>query len=127
MDVTQFRTDFPEFADEDVYTDSMCNFWAGLGQKINSEEVFGNAYIELIELFTAHNLSIQASNIAVSSVGGVPTGNGGAISSKTVGSVSVDYDSMSAAVADAGDYNLTSYGRQYVTLRRMMSHGVMQV
>lgn len=127
MDVTQFRLDFPEFADVSVYTNSMCTFWSTLGEQINSLEVFGSAYTALIELFTAHNLSIQATNISASSVGGIPTGNGGAISSKTVEQVSVDYDAASTAISGGGDFNSTSYGRQYLILRRQFTAGVMQV
>ena len=127
MDIAQFRLDFPEFADEDVYTDSMCSFWSVLGEQINSVEVFGSAYTALIELFTCHNLSIQARNIDASAVGGIPSGDGGAISSKTVEQVSVDYDSVSTAISGGGDFNSTSYGRQYLILRRQFTCGVMQV
>lgn len=127
MDITQFRLDFPEFADNTIYTDSMCSFWSVLGEQINSLEVFGSAYTQLIELFTAHNLSVQATNISASDVGGIPTGNGGAISSKTVEQVSVDYDSVSTAISGGGDFNSTSYGRQYLILRRQFTCGVMQV
>lgn len=127
MDVAQFRLDFPEFADDDVYTDGMCEFWSGLGEQMNSLDVFGSVYNKLIELFTAHNISIQAKNIAVTDVGGVPTGDGGALSTKTVGSITMEYDTASSSVLDAGDFNLTSYGRQYVMIRNMFSCGVMQV
>jgi len=127
MDIAQFRLDFPEFADEDVYTDSMCGFWAGVGEQINSPEVFGGAYNQLIELFTAHNLVLQARAIKVSSVGGVPGREGGAITEKTAGSVTQQYDGASAGTPGQGNFNETVYGRQYLYLRKMFWHGAIAV
>jgi Protein of unknown function (DUF4054) len=127
MDVTQFRLDFPEFADEQVYTDAMCTFWAGIGAQINSPEVFGGAYNQVIELFTAHNLVLQAKAIDTVSVGGIPGRDGGAITDKKTGSVQQQYDSTSSSTVGQGNFNETTYGRQYLYLRKMFWQGAIAV
>ena len=38
MNVAQFRTDFPEFADAARYTPTMINFWSGIGEKVISSD-----------------------------------------------------------------------------------------
>lgn len=123
MDSATFRTDFPEFSDTTRYPDSTINFYISLGKQLNSEERFGTFWFYAIELFTAHNLVLFANNIASSSAGGIPGSIGGAVSSKSVGSASVSYDSSNSSEKDAGIYNQTSYGRQYIHLTRLLGQG----
>ena len=66
-------------------------------------------------LLVAHQLTINGlSGKEASAVGGVS----GAIASKTVGSVSVSYDTGGSNETDAGFYNATIYGKQYYALLR---------
>lgn len=123
MDIAQFRLDFPQFKDADVYTDDMCTYWSNQAEKLHNEARFGDMYNDIIELYTAHCITLQAGEIAVADNGGFPAGMAGAVTSKKVGDVSINYDSQYSFENDAGWFNSTMYGRQYVNLARMFGRG----
>lgn len=125
MDITQFRADFPQFADTTVYTDSMCTYWSTLAEKLHSPIRFGAVYNNIIELYTAHCITLQAEEIAVADNGGFPAGMAGAVTSKKVGNVSINYDQQYSFETDAGWFNSTMYGRQYLQLAKMYGKGGM--
>lgn len=120
MDKAQFRLDFPEFGNVVTFPDSMLTFWATIGEAQISSTSFGDLYTQAVELFTAHNITLAAGNIKQSQSGGLPGGASGAIASKAVGSVSVSYDNASSMLPDAGHWNQTLYGRQYIQLVRLI-------
>jgi Protein of unknown function (DUF4054) len=125
MDIAQFRLDFPEFGNDTRYTDSMCAYWSALAENLHDNDRFGAVYTNLIELYTAHCLTIQARDIAVSNDGGFPEGQAGAVTSKSVGSVSVDYESQFSFDKNGTWFNSTIYGRQYLQLAKMFGKGVL--
>lgn len=127
MDVQQFRRDFPEFADATKYPTQQVEFWGNMAGKLVSESRFGNLYTEGVELFAAHNLVLAAQSRTASAGGGAAGGNAGAIASKAVGSVSVSYDTSSAMELNAGHWNQTTYGRQYIQLARLIGQGCVQL
>lgn len=128
MDIAQFRTNFPEFADAAKFPAGPIAFWSGLGEKLISSDRFGSAYGEAVALFTAHNLVLAIGNARTAAGGGIPgRGAGGAVSSKSVGSVSVSYDTASSMEDGAGHWNLTTYGQQYVSMARLFGHGGYQL
>lgn len=127
MDIPQFRLDFPEFADAAVYTNSNIAFWSIIAEANTSEEVFGTIYNQAVELYTAHSLVLSQESLRQSSFGGIPGGSGGAQSSKSVGSGSVSYATGIASEVDAGHWNQTSYGRQYISLVRLYGQGCIQL
>ena len=126
MDVAQFRLDFPEFASETFYTDSMVNFWASIAEQMVDVSRWGGMYTMGISLYVAHNLVIQRRNIAGATAGtsGLSTG---VMSSKSVGSVSVSYDNQIVTMPNAGQWALTVYGLQYLQLARMIGAGAVQL
>ena len=126
MDVAQFRLDFPEFADDAVYTDSMIGFWDGIAQKMVDVTRWGDLYSQGIALFVAHNIALQARNVAGSGSGGSGFVTG-AVSQKSVGDVSVSYDNNIAKLDNAGQWALTIYGQQYLQLARMIGAGAVQL
>lgn len=123
MNIVQFRIDFPEFSDNVRFTDAMLNFWAGVGENLISEERFGTSYTYALSLFLAHNIVLAATNEASADAGGIAGGSAGAIQSKTVGSVSVSYDTASSMLPNAGHWNQTIYGRQYLQLVKLFGQG----
>lgn len=123
MDIAQFRLDFPQFKDTDVYTDDMCTYWSNQAERLHAPSRFGDMYNDIIELYTAHCITLQAGEIAVAANGGFPAGMAGAVTSKKVGDVSINYDSQYSFENDAGWFNSTMYGRQYVNLARMYGRG----
>ena len=127
MDLTQFRLDFPEFSDTTRFPNSSLTFWSGMGERLISADRFGDLYTQAVELFTAHNITLAAQNSAASAAGGLPGGAGGPISSKAVGSVNVSYDNASVMLPNAGHWNQTVYGRQYIQLVRLIGQGAYQL
>ena len=127
MDIPQFRLDFPEFDADPPYTDSMITYWSTLAEKLHAEPRFTVVYNNIIELYTAHCITIQAQEIATANAGGAPTGLSGVVSSKEVGDAQIQYDTTSAIEQDAGWFNLTVYGRQYLRLAKMYGKGGMMI
>lgn len=127
MNVAQFRTDFPEFADAARYTPTMINFWSGIGEKVISSDRWGELFNQGLELFTAHNIVLAAGNKGAAAAGSIPGQAGGVVQHKQVGSVNVNYDTASAMELDAGHWNQTTYGRQYIRLARLIGQGCVQL
>ena len=127
MDIDKFRTDFPEFADAVCFPSPLITFWSTLGEKLISECRFGNVYVEAVQFFTAHNIVLASGNQKAVAAGGLPGSAGGVVNSKTVGSVSASYDSAATMLPNAGHWNQTIYGRQYLMLMRLMGQGCYQL
>jgi hypothetical protein len=127
MNVAKFRNDFPEFADAARYTPTMLTFWSGLGEKLISSDKFGDLYTQVVELFTAHNAVLAAGNKSATASGALPGQAGGVVASKAVGSVNVSYDTAAAMETNAGHWNQTTYGRQYIRLARLIGQGCYQL
>lgn len=127
MDVGAFRTVFPEFADTTVYPDTLVDFWAELAEMQVLESVWRNAHTKGVYLYVAHELTLAAQSAKAGKQGGVPGTSGGVANSKTVGSVSVSYDTTSTAEKDAGYWNLTNYGKQFIRLARIFGARAVQL
>lgn len=126
MEVATFREDLPEFADVATFPGSLISFWADIAEKMVADR-WGTLREKAVELYVAHNVVLSAGSRKTAAAGGMPGGSGGIASSKTVGSVSVSYDTTSAMLKDAGHWNQTSYGRQYVALGRLIGAGCVQL
>lgn len=63
--VEKFRTDFPQFADVNKYPDSAIQFRLNLADKLLSENLLGDMFPYLVELFVAHYTTLQAQRCAV--------------------------------------------------------------
>lgn len=122
-----FRAQFPEFADSVVYPDAMLIFWAELAEMQVPSTIWKNAWQKGVSLYVAHEAVLAAQNAKASVVGGTPGGSGGIANSKTVGSVSVSYDATSTTEKDAGYWNLTTYGKQFIRLARLFGAGCRQL
>jgi hypothetical protein len=127
MDIPAFRTSFPEFADTVVYPTTQITFWAGLAEKLVLPCVWRDCTVQGVQLYVAHEMTLAAQNAKAAAVGGVPGTSGGVANSKTVGSVSVSYDSTVTSEKDAGYWNLTNYGKQFIRLARIFGAGCIQL
>lgn len=127
LDVAKFRNDFPEFADAARYTPTSINFWAGIGEKVVSQDRWGDLYNQGLELFTAHNIVLAAGNKTAAATGAVPGQANGVVSAKKVGDVGINYDNTTALELNAGHWNQTTYGRQYIRLARLLGQGCYQL
>lgn len=119
MDIAAFRAGFPEFSDTTIYPDTMISFWAGLAEKLVLPSVWCGCTNQGIQLYVAHEITLAAQNARAASIGGTPGVSGGIANNKTVGSVTVGYDAQSIAEKDAGYWNLTNYGKQFIRLARI--------
>lgn len=122
-----FRDEFPEFEDDDVYPDSMLNFWAGLGDRLLNVDRWGDLRTDGLKLFVAHNASLAAQNVANAAQGGVPGTGLGLVTSHSVGPVSESMDTQSSMEEGGGNYNLTTYGTTFLRLSRIVGSGGVQI
>lgn len=127
FDIGAFRTAFPEFADEVTYPTPMIEMWAGLAVMQVRSCVWKTATTLGQRLYVAHELVLAAQNAKAAAVGGVPGVSGGIANTKTVGSVTVGYDTTSTAEKGAGFWNLTNYGKQFWNLCRIFGAGAIQL
>ena len=127
MTPTDLRTNFPEFASATDYPDGQIQFWLNMaGVQLNIA-----AWADLLDmgtqLYVAHHLVLGARDRKAAAVGGAPGGSSGPQASKSVDKVSVSYDTGTATIENAGNWNLTSYGTQFYQLMRMVGMGGRQL
>lgn len=125
MDESAFRKRFPEFADPEKYPKTTVDLWADLGEELFGRERWGRKWETGVFLFVAHNLVLARGNAIASAAGGVPGSVSGTVTSKSVGSVSVSYNTSSAQDTKAGAWNQTTYGQQLFQLIRLVGQGVL--
>lgn len=127
LNISLFRTQFPEFKDTVKYPDQMITFWAGLAETQVRQCVWKKQWTMGVSLYTAHEITIAAQNITTANFDGTPGTFGGIANNKTVGSASVGYDSEATSEKDAGWYNKTTYGQQFYRLAMLFGAGGIQL
>jgi hypothetical protein len=122
-----FRDLYPEFTDPTVYTDAAITQWL----YVASIQLNVTRWAELLDvgtgLFVAHQLALSAPNVASGARGSVPGQSSGPIASKSVGPVSVSYDTGAGMIDGAGNWNLTNYGTRFIQYTRMVGAGALVV
>ena len=122
-----FRKEFPEFADTEAYPNAQISLWSVLAERQVTECIWGDTRSLRVSLYVAHEITLASQHKKAATVGGVPGSFGGIANNKTVGSVSVGYDSTSTSEKDAGYWNLTTYGKQFIRLARIFGAGAIQL
>lgn len=119
---------FPEFNDPTRYPGTQRAFWLNIATT-NFDPIRWADYLELgTYLYVAHHLTLFRDNQRSARRGAVPgRGTSGLVSSKSVGGVSVSYDTGAVTYKDAGHWNMTTYGMQWVDLARKVGMGGTQV
>lgn len=123
MNIPAFRAAFPEFADTEVYPTAVVTFWATLAEAQVRARVWKSQWPVGVNLYVAHELVLAAQNQKTSQYGGAPGTFAGPANNKTVGGASVGYDSQVTSEKDAGYWNLTNYGKQFIRLARLYGAG----
>lgn len=123
----QFRTAFPVFLNPSCYPDGEIQFWAALAEKLHNQGRWCDLLEFGIQLFIAHNLSIDAINRGAVKAGQAPGQVVGAVTSGSVDKVSYSRDVSSVMEPGAGHWNLTTYGLRYRRLVLMVGAGPVQV
>lgn len=127
MDKAAFRARFTEFANTTNYPDAMLDSWALVAEQLLPSDIWGDTWTFGVQLYVAHEITIERQNAATAANGGVPGLAGGVQASKTVGAASVSYDTNNASEKNAGWWNLTTYGRQLYRLIRIFGAGCVQL
>lgn len=128
ISVAQFRADFPEFVSTELYPTPAVQFWLNFAYAMLNSSKFGNQIDIAAELFTAHFITLEAKSMLASKGGGIPGQDaGGPISSKSVSSVSVSYDTGAGTEPNAGHWNLTNYGTRFIWMVNMFGAGPVQL
>lgn len=122
-----FRAAFPEFADIVKYPDAMLTFWAAFAIRQVNCDRWKCQTLNGVYLYVAHELVLAAQNQKAGNIGGTPGQQMGPASSKTVGSVTAQYDAATVTEKDAGYWNLTTYGKTFIRLARIFGSGMVQV
>lgn len=125
--VADFRTIYPEFADMGIYPDALILGWAAIATAQVNAQYWRSQTALGVNLYVAHEITLEAQSMKAADVGGVPGNQSGPANSKTVGSVTVAYDTAQAAEKDAGWWNLTVYGKQFYRLARIFGAGCVQL
>lgn len=119
MDTAQFRLNFPLFVDTVKYPNDMVAFWSTIAESNVAIDKWGDIRNQAVELYTAHHL-ILASDSDIGKQTGL-------LNSKSIGDVSVGYDTGSTSELNAGHWNTTTYGKMFIRLARMYGAGCIQL
>lgn len=125
FDIEKFRRDFPEFSESSiqVYSDALITFWAGIGDLTLNVERWDTFLDYGMALFVAHNITMAISNQETASLGGIAGTNFGLVTNESAGDVSVGLDINAIIEEGGGNYNMTSYGRSFLRLARIVGSG----
>lgn len=140
----QFRADLPEFVDTAKWLPSQIKYFLGLARLLLNETAWGPSAIDpwpstltdappLLEfdygseMFVAHNMALEALAQRAGAKGLIPGLMTGIAQSRGADKLSVSYDTKAGIVADAGHWNLTTYGVRFIQLARLMGMRAIQV
>lgn len=118
----QFRDEYPEFEKVD---DSTINHFLESSALVVSEKVWGKLYELGLFAYTAHRLAVKG--VLNQDLDGNTIFNNGenfkSVSSKSAGGLSIGYTSQNTSSGNPSDYDLTStsYGQEYLRLRRLIT------
>ena len=140
ISTTSFRADYTEFGSISLYPNPAIQYWINVaGMLLTNTSRWGLGSPAPVapaatildvatELFVAHNLALEKQADDAARRGGTPgTSVGGVVSSKSVGGVSVSYDTSSGIDEGAGHWNLTTYGTRLYRLFQLFGSGPVQV
>ena len=126
-DTCEFKKVFPEFADDNKYPPAQIEYWGSIAELRLNADRWGNLLTHGIDLMTAHYLTIARKNAIAGQVGRVPGEASGVITNKSVGGVNIGYDISSVALENAGNFNLSTYGREFWQLAKIVGIGGLQL
>lgn len=117
-DLEVFRAVAPEFRDVD--DDTVCT-WIELTKPLCGRRVYGKMWAQAVALRTAHRMKmagfpLDTQGEVSSGPGSVSAGFG--VASYTEGSTSVSFNNANVSTGTDAEYALTTYGIQYLQLRR---------
>ncbi len=127
IDAATFRANFPEFGSTSSYPNAQVQFWLAAAYNFVNADRWGNSTDLGAQLWTAHNLALEARAQAEAAAGGVPGQTTGPVSSKSVGGVSLGFDTGASTEEKGGHWNNTVYGTRFLRLAKLFGAGPVQV
>lgn len=128
LTVADFCAKFPAFQDIDSYGVEEIAMYLAVADAMLTPRRWPEPFRTLgMGLFAAHQLILSKRDQNVSEAGGVPGAASGIVSSKSVGGVSISYDTSSGLEQGAGAWNLTPYGTRFYRLLRLVGMGGTQL
>lgn len=124
---SQFRTNFPAFANTAQYPAPVIEFYLGLAYSLLNASRWNSSLDYGAQLFVAHNLFLERKAQVEAKKGAPPGTAAGPVSSKSAGPVSIAWDTGSAAEPNAGHWNNSTYGQRYIRIARLMGMGGAQL
>ena len=109
-----FRLVAKEF---ETVSDDEVNGWIALTKPLISKRIFGQVYNQAVSLLTAHRMKVSGSYASSDEVTNQTNAFG--VSSYSEGDTSVSVNVSNISTADDSWYALTSYGLQFLELRRL--------
>lgn len=125
--VGQFRYDYPEFSSTTVYPASQIQYWLDIAYSLLDPNRWGLQLSLGIELYVAHNVSLEARSQVEAANNGIPGQQSGLVASKQVGPISMKYDTTHSVERGAGHWNLTIYGTRFARLVKLFGSGPVQL
>lgn len=122
---TSFRLQYQEFADDNVYPDTLLNQYLKLAKMFIVQDVWGDAWDYGVSLWTAHNVAIAGDKLNGGDIFGIT----GIRTSAHVGEVGYTADPkvLFQGLDGIGFYARSSYGIQFFQLAKMFGSGGLQV
>jgi hypothetical protein len=120
------RALYPEFTDP-PYADATINAWLVFAVQFVDPGRWGNLADLGVTLWTCHNIALLPLNTKDTAFGKTPGQRVGVLTSKSIDGVSVSYDVSKTLEDNAGFFNLTTYGMQFIRFARMMGAGPVQI
>ena len=127
VDICEFKKVFPEFVDDNQYPPAQIEYWGSVADLRLNADRWGNLLTHGKYLFIAHNIALSAQAVAAANQGSSVLQSTGLIAGKSVGDVSISYDTGAANEEGGGNYNLTRYGRELLRLARIVGIGGAQL
>lgn len=127
LNESSFRESMPMFVDTGLYPSVQFNFYLNMGKKLLPESRWDDLLDEGLTFFVAHYLTLYQRGMLASDVGGDVGKVTGNETSKSVDSVSKSMDVSSVSLTDAGQWNQTTFGIQFLQLARMIGAGGIQL
>jgi hypothetical protein len=125
---SQFRVDFPSFADTTQFPDAQVQRFLDLSGVMIDTSLWGSFSTMGMELITAHFLTMQGYFLAINAGMPFPAGMAmGIPTSKSVSKVSVGKDIASFMVDGGGPWNYTIYGQQFMWWAMLVGTGGYEV